>query len=122
MKCTILPNCRQLLCLFFSFVQIIFDLAPPLDTENISLRFQTLQLDLHPDDIPIERLEFIRFRFLGEPEGGGRFVHEVNRLVGEVAIGYVSSTIYGRCDQKNTLKLAFGDGIEELLGRWMMVM
>ena len=56
--------------------------------------------DLDPDDIPIESLEFIGFRFLSEPEGRGRFVHEVDRLVGEVTVGYVPSAIHGRCDQK----------------------
>ena len=112
-RCTILPNGRQFLRLFFSLLQILLDLSPPLNAEYISLRLQTLQLDFHPDNIPIERLKFVRFRFLGKSEGGGRFVHEVDRLVGEVPVGYVPTTVHGRYGQKNPVRLGSRNQINE---------
>ena len=57
------------------------DGRPTLDAEDVGLVFEALELDLEGHDLPMKSFERVGLGFLGETEGGGGFVDEVDRFV-----------------------------------------
>ena len=67
---------------------------------GIALLLQRLLLDLEPDDLAIDRVEFLRLRVDLHLQPRRRFVHQVDRLVREEAVGDVAVRQRRRRDQR----------------------
>jgi hypothetical protein len=96
-KRTRLPHRRQRTRLLPLHQQVVLHLRAPLHAEDVRLLLQALQFDLRGHDLAVERLQFVGLRLLREPQRGRRLVHEVDRLVREVAVGDVARGVDGGC-------------------------
>lgn len=94
---TSLPESFKLLRFRPLLRQGVLDLLSPFNTEHVRLLLQTLQLDLKRHDLPVEGLQFVGLGFLGEAQGGGGFVDEVDGFVWEEAVGDVAGGVEGGC-------------------------
>ena len=66
----------------------------------VGLLLQRLALDLHLHDAAIELVELFGLRIDLHPQARGRLVHEVDRLVGQEAVGDVAVRQLGRRDER----------------------
>ena len=80
----------QYRALAFKLRQLEFELAKAIAGGGILLFFECLTLDFEPEDLSFELVDFFGTGINFHPELGSRFVHEVDRLIREEAIGDVT--------------------------------
>ena len=67
-----------------------FQLFQPLRRSLVIFAAQRFGLDLHLQDLPIQRIELFGLAVDGHAQPGGRLIHQVNRLVGQKPVGNVA--------------------------------
>src|SRR5208283_2820469 len=92
-RCFALVDLRQF---FFEFLQ-------PIAGRRIRLALERLPLDLELHHPAIHFVELDRHRFLLGPQFGRRFVNQIDRLVGQEAIGDVALRQHRGGDQRGIL-------------------
>ena len=91
--------------LFLQVGQLLFELAEPLDRRLVRLLAQRLALDLELHDAAAHLVELRRHRVDLHAQLRRRFVHQVDRLVGQEAIGDVAVREHRGGDQRRVLEL-----------------
>ena len=85
-----LPALGQLRGLLFEVRELLFQLAEPVLRRRVLLFLQCLALDLELDDAPVEILDFFGLGLDLHADSARRFVHQVDGLVGQEAVGDVA--------------------------------
>ena len=68
------------------FGQFLFEFLQPLARGRVGFALQRLPLNLKLHDAPVDFVELDRHRLLLGPQLGGRFIDQVDRLVGQEAV------------------------------------
>ncbi len=95
----------QATALFLQVGELLLQLAEPLDRRLVLFLAQRLAFDLELHDAPLDLVELARHRVDLHPELRRRLVDEVDRLVGQEAIGDVAIREHGRRHERRVLEL-----------------
>ena len=85
-----LPLCGQLGRLLLELGQFLIEPLQPFARGRVGLLLQRLALDLQLHDTPIELVQFLGLRIDRHAQPRRGFVHQVDRLVGQKAVGDVA--------------------------------
>ena len=95
-----LPACGQRVRLLLQLAELGAEFYQPVARGGVALLAQRLLLDLELDDAPVELVELFGLAVDLHTLARGRFVDEVDRLVGQEAVGDVAVGQRRRRDQR----------------------
>ena len=106
----LLPVRRQAVLVLLEVGQLLLELLQPLLRRLVRLLAQRLALDLELHDAALDLVELGRHRVDLHAQARGGLVDQVDRLVGQEAVGDVAIGEHGRRHQRRVLELARRDG------------
>ena len=95
-----LPAAGQFGRLLLEVGEFLLELGQPLLARRVAFALQRLALDLELHDPPVEILDFLGLGFDLHADAARRLVHQVDRLVGQEAVGDVAVAERRRGDDR----------------------